>query len=88
MIIVFGFNMQSKWLMCVCVCNQRGKINCLKKSDNVFKTLAHELHHLKIEKNLLGWELEELEYIAEQMKGMEDDIEENDQDMQRAEMIL
>ncbi|CAO3657346.1 unnamed protein product [Mucor hiemalis] len=57
-------------------------------NDNVLKTLAHELHHLKIEKNLLGWELEELEYIAEQMKGMEDDVEENDQDIQRAEMIL
>lgn len=57
-------------------------------NDNVLKTLAHELHHLKIDKKQLGWDLEELEYIAEQMKGMQDEMENNDQDMQRAEMIL
>lgn len=54
----------------------------------MLKTLAHELHHLKIDKKQLGWDLEELEYIAEQMKGMQDEMEDNDQDMQRAEMIL
>jgi protein SHQ1 len=55
----------------------------------VLKTLAHELHHFKIEKNELGWEIEELEQIAEQMRDMQDEMEqENDQDMQRAEMIL
>ncbi|GAA5805813.1 hypothetical protein HPULCUR_011339 [Helicostylum pulchrum] len=58
-------------------------------NDNVLKTLAHELHHFKLEKNELGWDIEELEQIAEQMKDMEGDMEqENDQDMQRAEMIL
>lgn len=53
------------------------------------RTLAHELHHFKVDKNELNFDIVELEEIAEQMRGMQDEMEqENDQDMQRAEMIL
>ncbi|CEP12527.1 hypothetical protein [Parasitella parasitica] len=58
-------------------------------NDNVLKTLAHELHHFKVEKNELGWNLEELEEIAEQMRDMEGRMDQDsEQDMQRAEMIF
>lgn len=88
MITVYGFNIQSKckvyWELSITVANI-----FLYYSDSVLKTLAHELHHFKIEKNELGWEIEELEQIADQMRDMQDELEqENDQDMQRAEMIL
>lgn len=67
----------------------RMKLTYIADSDNVLRTLAHELHHFKVEKNELGWDLEELEQIAEQMKGMQDETEQdNEQDTQRAEMIL
>jgi protein SHQ1 len=33
-------------------------------SDNVLKTLAHELHHFKLPKALLDWDLEELEEVC------------------------
>lgn len=57
-------------------------------SDNVLRTLAHELHHFQVKKSELGWNLEELEDIAEQMRDMEGEMEQdNEQDMQRAEMI-
>lgn len=53
------------------------------------RTLAHELHHFKVDKNELGFDIVELEEVAEQMKGMQDEMEQdNDQDMQRAEMML
>ncbi|KAI7906889.1 uncharacterized protein BX663DRAFT_120925 [Cokeromyces recurvatus] len=55
-------------------------------SENVLRTLAHELHHFKVNKSDLGWDLNELEQIAEHMKTMEEDS--NEQDMQRAELIL
>ncbi|KAI7876155.1 SHQ1 protein-domain-containing protein [Mucor mucedo] len=58
-------------------------------NENVLRTLAHELHHFKVDKNELNFDIVELEEIAEQMRGMQDEMEqENDQDMQRAEMIL
>ncbi|OAD05703.1 hypothetical protein MUCCIDRAFT_137199 [Mucor lusitanicus CBS 277.49] len=57
-------------------------------NDNVLRTLAHELHHFQVKKSELGWNLEELEDIAEQMRDMEGEMEQdNEQDMQRAEMI-
>lgn len=53
------------------------------------RTLAHELHHFKVDKNELGFEIAELEEVAEQMRDMQDEMEQdNNQDMQRAEMIL
>lgn len=53
------------------------------------RTLAHELHHFKVDKNELGFDIVELEEVAEQMKGMQDEMEQdNEQDMQRAEMML
>ena len=51
--------------------------------------MAHELHHFKVEKSELGWDITELEQIAEQMRDMQDEMEQdNEQDLQRAEMIL
>lgn len=58
-------------------------------SDNVLRTLAHELHHFQVKKDELGWDLEELEEIAKQMRDMEGEMEQdNEQDMQKAELIL
>ncbi|KAL7327283.1 hypothetical protein PS15p_209499 [Mucor circinelloides] len=58
-------------------------------NDNVLRTLAHELHHFQVKKDELGWDLEELEEIAKQMRDMEGEMEQdNEQDMQRAELIL
>lgn len=58
-------------------------------SENVLRTLAHELHHFQVNKNELGWNLQELEEIAEQMRDMEGEMEQdNEQDMQRAELII
>lgn len=87
MIIVFGFNMQSKYYLF----QERIKnlTFFMAYSENVLRTLAHELHHFKVDKNELGFDIVELEEIAEQMRGMQDEMEqENEQDMQRAEMIL
>jgi protein SHQ1 len=55
----------------------------------VLRTLAHELHHFQVNKNELGWNLQELEEIAEQMRDMEGEMEQdNEQDMERAELII
>lgn len=55
----------------------------------MLRTLAHELHHFQVKKDELGWDLEELEEIAKQMRDMEGEMEQdNEQDMQRAELIL
>ncbi|KAI8996955.1 SHQ1 protein-domain-containing protein [Pilobolus umbonatus] len=43
-----------------------------RANDNVLKTLAHEIHHLTINKSEIGWELDELEEIADQMKEMQE----------------
>jgi hypothetical protein len=32
-------------------------------SENVLRTLAHELHHFKVNKTDLGWDLDELEEV-------------------------
>lgn len=32
-------------------------------SDQILRTLAHELHHSKVDKNELGWDLEEIEEV-------------------------
>ncbi|CEI99810.1 hypothetical protein RMCBS344292_13890 [Rhizopus microsporus] len=37
-------------------------------SDHVLRTLAHELHHLKINKNELGWDLDEIEEVIIQKR--------------------
>ncbi|KAI8600834.1 SHQ1 protein-domain-containing protein [Dissophora ornata] len=49
-------------------------------SEKVVRTLAHELHHFKLEKSELGWHLEELEALAKEAPetGDEDDEEEED----------
>jgi hypothetical protein len=87
MTTVFGSNTQSKCALQKSI--QYYETNVLFFSENVLRTLAHELHHFKVEKNELGWDLEELEQIAEQMKDMQDEMEQdNERDMQRAEMIL
>ncbi|KAG2223282.1 hypothetical protein INT45_007008 [Circinella minor] len=33
-------------------------------SDHVLRTLAHELHHFSINKNEIGWDLEEIEVVS------------------------
>ncbi|KAI8881454.1 SHQ1-domain-containing protein [Backusella circina FSU 941] len=53
-------------------------------SDNVLRTLAHELHHFVVKKEETGWELEELEEVARHMSQMEGEM---GQDMQRAELM-
>ncbi|ORX55567.1 SHQ1-domain-containing protein [Hesseltinella vesiculosa] len=40
-------------------------------NDHVLRTLAHELHHLKLNKEEAQWDLQELEEIAHQMQEME-----------------
>ncbi|KAG1054008.1 hypothetical protein G6F43_003961 [Rhizopus delemar] len=40
-------------------------------NDNVLRTLAHELHHFKMNKTELGWDLEEIEEIARNYKESE-----------------
>ncbi|CAO3625191.1 unnamed protein product [Cunninghamella echinulata] len=42
-------------------------------SDNVLRTLAHELHHFKINRSDIGWDLEELEEVARHMQQMDGD---------------
>ncbi|CAO3609907.1 unnamed protein product [Cunninghamella blakesleeana] len=39
-------------------------------SDNVLRTLAHELHHFKINRSDIEWDLEELEEVARHMQEM------------------
>ncbi|KAI8064373.1 SHQ1 protein-domain-containing protein [Gongronella butleri] len=41
-------------------------------NDAVLRTIAHELHHMKINKEDIPWDLDQLEEIARQMKEMED----------------
>ncbi|KAG0174705.1 Hsp90 cochaperone shq1 [Apophysomyces sp. BC1034] len=41
-------------------------------SDHVIRTLAHELHHFTVDKSEIGWDLEELENLAKEMKELED----------------
>ncbi|KAG0364658.1 SHQ1 protein-domain-containing protein [Gamsiella multidivaricata] len=48
-------------------------------SENVIRTLAHELHHFKIEKADLGWHLEGLEALAKEAPDMEDEEEEEEE---------
>ncbi|KAG2186420.1 hypothetical protein INT43_002858 [Umbelopsis isabellina] len=48
------------WLDDYCIWIQRS-------SENVLKTLAHELHHFTLSKALLDWDLEELEELARKM---------------------
>jgi protein SHQ1 len=33
-------------------------------SDKAIRSLAHKLHHIKIPKEKVGWELETLEHLA------------------------
>ncbi|KAG0779901.1 hypothetical protein G6F22_010374 [Rhizopus arrhizus] len=40
-------------------------------NENVLRTLAHELHHFKMNKTELGWDLEEIEEIARNYKESE-----------------
>ncbi|GJJ73209.1 protein SHQ1 [Entomortierella parvispora] len=47
-------------------------------SENVIRTLAHELHHFKLEKADLGWHLEELETLAKEAPEMEEEEEEEE----------
>ena len=47
-------------------------------SENVIRTLAHELHHFKLEKSDLGWHLEELETLAKEAPEMEEEEEEEE----------
>ncbi|KAF9104687.1 hypothetical protein BGX29_001440 [Mortierella sp. GBA35] len=44
-------------------------------SEKVIRTLAHELHHFKLEKAELGWHLEELEALAKETPEEEEEEE-------------
>ncbi|KAF9153762.1 hypothetical protein BG015_002684 [Linnemannia schmuckeri] len=49
-------------------------------SEKVIRTLAHELHHFKLEKSELGWHLEELEALAQETPEEEEESEEESED--------
>lgn len=49
-------------------------------SESVIRTLAHELHHFKLEKSEIGWHLEELETLAKEAPKMEEEEEEESSD--------
>ncbi|KAG0244544.1 Hsp90 cochaperone shq1 [Actinomortierella wolfii] len=51
-------------------------------SENVLRTLAHELHHFDIKKSEIGWHLEELEALAKEPpeESEEDESESEDED--------
>ncbi|KAI7871853.1 SHQ1 protein-domain-containing protein [Spinellus fusiger] len=57
-------------------------------SDHVLRTLAHELHHFKVERNSLGWELNELEELAKEMQNAEGNQEmQNTDEVQEMEIV-
>ncbi|KAG9293678.1 hypothetical protein G9A89_019015 [Geosiphon pyriformis] len=41
---------------------------CMKTSDVIIRSLAHELHHFNLPKSEIGWNLEELEQLATEQK--------------------
>ncbi|KAG0379894.1 hypothetical protein BGX24_011136 [Mortierella sp. AD032] len=47
-------------------------------SEKVIRTLAHELHHFKLEKSELGWHLEELEALAQETPENEEEESEEE----------
>ncbi|KAG0071897.1 hypothetical protein BGZ90_012094 [Linnemannia elongata] len=49
-------------------------------SEKVIRTLAHELHHFKLDKSELGWHLEELEALAKETPEEEEEEEEESED--------
>ncbi|KAF9125029.1 hypothetical protein BGW39_007727 [Mortierella sp. 14UC] len=49
-------------------------------SEKVIRTLAHELHHFKLEKSELGWHLEELEALAQETPEAEEEEEEEEEE--------
>ncbi|KAG0318856.1 hypothetical protein BGZ97_003179 [Linnemannia gamsii] len=49
-------------------------------SEKVIRTLAHELHHFKLDKSELGWHLEELEALAQETPEEEEEEEESDEE--------
>lgn len=46
----------------------------------MIRTLAHELHHFKLDKSELGWHLEELEALAKETPEEEEESEEESED--------
>lgn len=47
----------------------------VNNSEKVIRTLAHELHHFKLDKSELGWHLEELEALAQETPEDEEEEE-------------
>ncbi|KAG0290945.1 Hsp90 cochaperone shq1 [Dissophora globulifera] len=45
-------------------------------SEKVIRTLAHELHHFRVEKAEVGWHLEQLEALAKDAQNVEEEDEE------------
>ncbi|KAF9916691.1 hypothetical protein BX616_003115 [Lobosporangium transversale] len=55
-------------------------------SENVIRTLAHEIHHFDVKKEEIGWHLEELEALAKEApEEEEEETEEEDSDDTSAE---
>jgi hypothetical protein len=52
----------------------------VNNSEKVIRTLAHELHHFKLDKSELGWHLEELEALAQETPEEEEEEEESDEE--------
>ncbi|KAF9996638.1 hypothetical protein BGZ80_002272 [Entomortierella chlamydospora] len=48
-------------------------------SEQVIRTLAHELHHFHLEKSELGWHLEELENLAKEAPELEEEEEDEEE---------
>lgn len=49
-------------------------------SDSAIRSLAHELHQIKMSKEIIGWHLETLEYLALEVESEEESEEETSEE--------